>query len=355
MLTIPCEHGSSTGVSLYWQPAMDIKTNDKIRKEVQPAGSGGQRVWMMSYVFIALGFLAVYFLFRFGVFSFVGTYKPFLQRLAGAGVVIFILLAISKEIEHHVVQPSPTRKIHYNLIRLIRLVSVLLAVFILVTFLFQKWYTAVVSLGLVSLLLGFALQTPISSLVGWFYIIIRTPYRIGDRIQVGQFTGDVVEISYLDTTLWEFHGDYLSNDLPSGRLIRFPNTLVLQDEIYNYSWKKFPYIWNEIPFHVAYESDLRFVAQTIREVATRELGPEMVEHIQTFKSLLEKTPVDELDIKEYPFVVFRTNANTWLEVSLTYLVPPKRASSVRSRLIEAIVTELLKQPDRVLFPKGNAR
>ncbi|HWJ90501.1 MAG TPA: mechanosensitive ion channel domain-containing protein [Flavisolibacter sp.] len=334
---------------------MDIKTNDKIRKEVAPAASGRSTVWMMSYILIALGFLVVYFLFRFGFLSFVGTYRPFVQRLAGAGFFIFILLGVSKEIEHRVISNSSTKKIHYNLIRLIRLLSVLLALFILVTFLFQKWYTAVVSLGLVSLILGFALQTPISSLVGWFYIIIRTPFRIGDRIQVGQFTGDVVEISYLDTTLWEFHGDYLSNDLPSGRLIRFPNTMVLQEEVYNYSWKKFPYIWNEIPFHVAYESDLKFVAQTIKEVATRELGPEMVEHIHTFKTLLEQTPVDELDIKEYPFVVFRTNANTWLEVSLTYLVAPKRASAVRSRLLEAIVTALLKEPDKVLFPNGNAR
>ena len=152
--------------------------------------------------------------------------------------------------------------------------------FIVISFLFAKWYTAAVSLGLVSLILGFALQTPISSLIGWFYIVIRTPYRIGDRIQVGDFTGDVVEISYLDTTLWEFHGDYLSNDVPSGRLIRFPNTLVLQSEVYNYSWRKFPFIWNEVPFHIAYESDLEWVEKTIKEVAKKELGDDMAEAIE---------------------------------------------------------------------------
>jgi hypothetical protein len=70
---------------------------------------------------------------------------------------------------------------------------------------------------------------------------------------------------------------------------------------------------------------------------------------------VEQTPVDELEIKEYPFVVFRTNANTWLEVSVTYLVKPKNASTVRSRLIKSIVRELLKQPDKVMFPKSNAR
>jgi small-conductance mechanosensitive channel len=165
----------------------------------------------------------------------------------------------------------------------------------------------------------------------------------------------VVEIGYLDTTLWEFHGDYLSNDVPSGRLIRFPNTLVLQAEVYNYSWRKFPFIWNEIPFHIAYESDLDYVESTIKQVATKELGQDMASTIEQFKQLVKKTPVDELEIKEYPFVVFRVNANTWIEVSLTYLVHPKKASATRSQLIKSIVRELLKEPDRVMFPKGNSR
>jgi len=71
--------------------------------------------------------------------------------------------------------------------------------------------------------------------------------------------------------------------------------------------------------------------------------------------LVKKTPVDELEIKEYPFVVFRINANTWVEVSVTYLVPPKRAAAVRTGLIKAIIRELLKEPDKVMFPKGNSR
>ena len=81
----------------------------------------------------------------------------------------------------------------------------------------------------------------------------------------------------------------------------------------------------------------------------------MAESLKRFKELLAKTPVDELDVKEYPFVVFRINVNTWIEVSVTYLVHPKQASAVRSRLIKSIVTELLKEPGKVMFPKSNAR
>jgi small-conductance mechanosensitive channel len=334
---------------------MDVKTNQDIRNEIKTSSGSSHRLWIVSYIILAIVCVAIYFLLQFQVFGVLGIYRSLIQRLALAGLVVAFVFIVTKTIETIVTKRSLTQKISYNIIRLIRFLSVVIAAIIVVTFLFAKWYTAAVSLGLFSLILGFALQTPISSLIGWFYIIIRTPYRIGDRIQVNDFTGDVVEISYLDTTLWEFHGDYLSNDVPSGRLIRFPNTLVLQSEVYNYSWRKFPFIWNEIPFHIAYESDLNYVETTLRQTAKKELGNEMAESIKKFKELLQRTPVDELDIKEYPFVVFRVNANTWIEVSVTYLVHPKQASVVRSRLIKAIVTELLNEPDKVMFPKGNAR
>ncbi len=335
---------------------MNIKSNKQINKEVSKASLGRRhRMWIVSYIVIASICITIYLLLQFKVFGLLGTYRFLLQRLSLAGVVVCVVFILTKVLQNVIVKRSPTKKAQYNVVRLIRLLSIIVAVFIIVSFLFEKWYTAAFSLGLVSLILGFALQTPISSLIGWFYIIIRTPYRIGDRIQVGNFTGDVVEISYLDTTLWEFHGAYLSNDVPSGRLIRFPNTLVLQSEVYNYSWRKFPFIWNEIPLHVAYESDLDHVQKTIREVATRELGDNMNEAIEMFKELVKQTPVDELEIKEYPFVVLRINTNTWVEVSVTYLVAPKKASAVRTQLIKSIISELLKEPKKVMFPNGNSR
>jgi small-conductance mechanosensitive channel len=69
-----------------------------------------------------------------------------------------------------------------------------------------------------------AVQTPRTSFLGWIYILIRRPYQVGDRIQIEDATGDVIDVSYLDTTLWEFGGKYLSTDHPSGRIIKFPNS-----------------------------------------------------------------------------------------------------------------------------------
>ena len=313
------------------------------------------RILVTTYAMLCLGSLAVYFLISRRMLDVFGGYRDMLEKLSLCAFFAFAILIIARSIESVISRKARLPYARYNLIRAIRLLAVFAILMVAISLVFENWYTAAVSLGLISLLLGFALQTPITSLIAWLYIVIRTPYHVGDRIQIESFKGDVVEISYLDTTLWEFGGDYLTNDLPSGRLIRFPNSLVLQYAVFNYSWKKFPYIWNEIPFHIAYESDLDYVEKTLREITKEVLGPDMADRIRDLKNLIEKTPVDESQIREYPYVIFRTHVNTWIEANVTYLVEPRKAASVRTTILKKAVTQLLREPDRVMFPKSNAR
>lgn len=328
------------------------KATDK-RKEIKKIEKTHQ-YWLGGYALIALGCLVCYFLFRFDVIP-AGSRRLFFQRLTASAFIAFVILLAGKVAEFLIVKGHKSKSFKYNFVRFIRLLAGLLILVVIISFLFQNWYAAALSLGLFSLILGFALQVPISSFIGWLYLIFRSPYRVGDRIEIAQFTGDVVEIGYLDTTLSEFGGNYLSNDLPSGRLIRFPNSLVLQSAVFNYSWPQFPFIWNEIPFQVAYNSDLDFVKNTIRKCTKEELDPDMPENIEKLKELIQKTPVDNLQIKEYPYISLRINANTWVEVMVTYLVHPKKASATRTRIIETALHALNQQPDKVKFPKGDSR
>jgi small-conductance mechanosensitive channel len=208
---------------------------------------------------------------------------------------------------------------------------------------------------LISLILGFALQTPISSFIGWIYILVRKPYRVGDRIEIGEARGDVIDVGYLDTTLWENGGRHLTTDHPSGRTIKFPNTKVFDTPVFNYSWPLFPYIWNEIKVHVAYDSDLEFVASTMQKVAEEELGEQMMEKVAVYRSLLERTPVDHLEVQQRPSVQFRVSENTWLEAIVRYVVEPRKAGRVKTALTQKILLALNREPDRVLFPKSNMR
>jgi small-conductance mechanosensitive channel len=178
---------------------------------------------------------------------------------------------------------------------------------------------------------------------------------VGDRIEIGEARGDVIDVGYLDTTLWEIGGRHLSTDHPSGRLIKFPNTNVFSTPVFNYSWPLFPYVWYEIKFHIAYESDLEFVASTMQRIAEEELGESMMDKVKVFRSLLARTPVDHLKVHERPNVVFRVSENTWLEAILRYLVPPKEAGQVKTRLTRKLLQALNTAPDKVLFPKSNLR
>lgn len=333
---------------------MDITNQEKEihQKTTKPEK---QFIWLGSYIIIACAFLASFLLVKYNVLSISPDYKDTVQKISLAGFLSVVILTVSKLIEIIILKRSYTKYKRYNLIRLFHLLSLLAVALVIVSFVFANWYAAAVSLGLISLILGFALQTPISSFIGWIYIIIRNPYRIGDRIQIDTYKGDVVEIGYFDTTLWEFAGDYLTNDLPSGRLIRFPNSLVLQSTVINYSWKHFEYIWNEIPFHIAYNSDLPFVEKTIKEVVTRALGDKMQERIEELKVLVKESPIDDMDIKEYPFVSLRINANTWVEATVTYLVPPKQAATIRTRIIKEVIQALQQESDKTMFPNSNAR
>lgn len=333
---------------------MKVKHNSKALKQ-QARKKDTSFIWLGTYIIIAAIALTFFILFRLHVFDLLGKYRALLQKLSLAVFFGVIILSVAKFIEISIRKRSNKRFQRYNLIHLTRLLSIIAVTILAISFLFANWYAAAVSLGLISLIVGFALQTPISSFIGWIYIIIRNPYRIGDRIQLDTFKGDVIEIGYIDTTLWEFAGDYLTNDLPSGRLIRFPNSLVLQSAVYNYSWQNFKFIWNEIPFHVAYESDLGLVEKIIKEVTSAELGPEMGNRITDLKEMIKDFPIDEMEIKEYPYVSFRINANTWVEVTVTYLVPPRKAATIRTNIIRKILAEFNNAHDKVLFPNGNSR
>src|SRR5690606_21887973 len=115
----------------------------------------------------------------------------------------------------------------HNLLRITRLLSIIFIVIVGASFMFQNLYAAAVSFGLISLVLGFALQSPITSFIAWLYIVFRRPYQVGHRIQIDDIKGDVIEISYLDTTILECGGDYLGNDRRSGRIMHFPNRVIL--------------------------------------------------------------------------------------------------------------------------------
>jgi small-conductance mechanosensitive channel len=320
-----------------------------------PKAATRDKLWFGSYVILLVGLGVLYYLFSLRFFGLPDSMVDFLLRYTRGAILIVLVLTLAKAVEVYLIGRVHDTVNRFNLRRILRLLIGLVMVFIIVSVVFINWYTAVVSLGVVSLIFGFAMQTVLSSFIGWIYILVRQPYRVGDRIKIGDATGDVIDVSYLDTTLWEFGGQYLSTDHPSGRIIKFPNSQVLDSTVFNYSWPLFPYIWNEIKFNLAYGSDLEFVGRVMQETAEEEIGEGMMERVRVYRELLAKTPVDQLEVKEQPSVVFRVSENTWLEAIVRYLVVPKEQGRVKTRLIKKMLARLNAEPERAMFPKGDAR
>ncbi|MCM4166659.1 hypothetical protein KCTC52924_01506 [Arenibacter antarcticus] len=299
--------------------------------------------WITIYGVLALLLIAIYYLLDLNVFDPWEQYLPFVKKLTISLFLIALIYLLSKIIAKIIDTQTNSEGDRYNLLRIVRFLAMVFSLIVVASFLFQNLYAAVVSFGLISLVIGFALQAPIASFIAWIYLIFRRSYLVGDRIQIKGFRGDVVEISYLDTTILECNGDYLGNDRKSGRIIRFPNSLILKEEIINYSGPEAPFIWNETAIQVAYTSDLQFVEECLLEASIRDFKeryPQLAPHKQ-----------DQWE----PAVYFRINRFAWMEGVVSYPVEPEDTTGRRNRILKYALPLLNEAPDKVKFPEGALR
>src|SRR5438093_1118350 len=296
--------------------ALSQTTGPKLGEEKVKAATK-DKFWFVTHALLILGCAILYYLVGSKLIPVPQNIVDLTRRFLRGAVLVVIVLAIAKAISIYAIGRLDDAATRFTLRRIEHLLVALVVAVIVIGVVFVNWYTALISVGIGSVIIGLAVQTPMTSFLGWIYILVRHPYRVGDRIQIEDATGDVIDVSYLDTTLWEFGGRYLSTDHPSGRIIKFPNATVFREPVYNYSWPLFPYIWNEVKFHIAYNSDLEFVAKVMQETAEAEMGQLMLERVGVYRNLLAQTPVDELQVQERPTVVFRVSDNTTVGRSCT--------------------------------------
>jgi small-conductance mechanosensitive channel len=347
------------------ETAEELSRQPDVRKELVRA-TGQKRTekvkarakdkfWFVTYALLIIGCAVLYFLLTAKLIPLPKGQLDLAGRFLRALALIVLILAIAKAISVYAIGRIEDASLRFTLKRIEHLIVALAIAGITISMLFVNWYAGLTALGIGSIIIGLAVQTPMKSFIGWIFILVRRPYQVGDRIKIGEATGDVIDVGYLDTTLWEFGGQYLSTDHPSGRVVRFPNEKVLEEMVWNYSWPLFPYIWNEIKFQIAYQSDLKFVADTMQQIVEKELGEEMMKRIEVFRQLLARTPVDELEVRAHPRVIFRVDEVTWIDAIVRYLVSPREAGSIKTRLIPKLLAALNAEPQRVMFPKGDAR
>lgn len=217
----------------------------------------------------------------------------------------------------------------------------------------DEWLGVLFSLGIAGFAVTFALQTPIVSLLGWVYVMAERPFQVGDRVRIDDAIGDVVEIDFLVTTLWEVHGDLVDSHQPSGRVVTVPNALVLESQVFNYSDDEFPYVWTEVPIEVSYETDVAFARELAGDVADDLLGDEMADRIDEYREALEETAVS-LEVHSRPTVNVE-QTDSWVELRVRVLAEPDGVQATENEVVEHVLDAFGEHPDRVSYPVGRYR
>ena len=201
------------------------------------------------------------------------------------------------------------------------------------------------AIGLITAGVAFALQRVVTAVSGYFVILRGDTFNVGDRIVMGGVRGDVVALSFMQTTIMEMgESPEEQGDKPSmwvhsrqytGRLVTVSNAKIFDDPVYNYS-RQLPYIWEEMRIPVRFTDDADLVEQILIEVATRhtadivEMGEAAVRDLEARYGLR----VSEAK----PQVFWRITSN-WVELSVRFLA---RDHGVRRRK-DAMSREILKR------------
>lgn len=330
------------------QTALKLSSDEKPEEASVSERAGFSALAVTAIIFGVCIFL--YFLLEWKYFPVQVSYIPILQKVTLALMFAAFIMVLNSLFRKLVGRKVKDKSVVYNLVNIINLFTGIIIFTIALSLFFTNWYATMVSFGVVSLIVGLALQNPLTSFFGWIFLLIRKPYEVGDRIRIGSVYGDVINVGYFDTTLWEFRGDYLSGDHPSGRIIKFSNSRIFNEYVYNYSWPLFPFIWNELNLFVSYDTDLEFTGKIISRVAEEEIGEAMMRRVKRFKNILAGTLIDELEVKEKPSIILRAHTNGWIEVTVRYLTEPKNSGRIKTRLFGKIMEELRKHPGKVAFP-----
>jgi len=138
------------------------------------------------------------------------------------------------------------------------------AVFVLISasIVFQNFGALLTSLGLIGFGITFSLQKPILNFVGWLSIKFNRPFRVGDRIRIGNFSGDITEIKMMHVVMKSLLEEM---DQYSGKIITIPNELVLIEPVENYT-REDNFLKAKLNISITYESDWRKAKNIFEEI-----------------------------------------------------------------------------------------
>ncbi|MBM3237642.1 mechanosensitive ion channel family protein [Candidatus Poribacteria bacterium] len=190
-----------------------------------------------------------------------------------------------------------------------------------------------ISAGFMGMVLGWSLQAPVTGLAAWLLIILKRPFKIGDRVVIADIIGDVMDITLTHIVLNQVGGT-VGGEERSGRAVLIPNAIMFGLAMMNYTLQQ-DYILDEVPVRVTFESDLK-EAENILINAAKEVT----------KEIIEKTG-------EEPFIRAELFESGTL-MRLRYKVDPPRRQEVSTYIVKIIFNQFGKNPKvEFCYPKSD--
>jgi small-conductance mechanosensitive channel len=201
-----------------------------------------------------------------------------------------------------------------------------------------------VTLGVVGAGVAVALQDLVASIAGAFSIGFSKLYSVGDRVQIGDTRGDVIDIGLLRTTIMET-GNWVSKDLYNGRIVRVPNNIVLKVPVFNYS-QGFQFIWDEIKVLFTTSSDSHLAREMLLQAAREAIGDYIVEAQASWKVMSDYYRGANPPLE--PTVALAVTAGS-LEFSVSYVVDYNKRTAMQDKLFSRIVQEVSNSEGRLAW------
>ncbi|WP_372648817.1 mechanosensitive ion channel family protein [Draconibacterium sp.] len=195
-------------------------------------------------------------------------------------------------------------------------------------------------LGLFTAGIAIALKDPITNLAGWFFIVVRKPFHVGDRVQVGPHSGDVIDIRSFQFTILEI-GNWVDADQSTGRIIHLPNGKVFLEPQANFS-TGFEYIWNEIKVVVTFESNWQ-KSKELLETIIQDYSKDI--HVKAQKEIMEASKNYMIYYKHLTPIVYTKVIDFGVCLTIRYLCNPRQRRGSENIIWQNILTAFNKEPN----------
>ncbi len=275
------------------------------------------------------------------VFSEYLNIEPELFQKLVQSIAIFLTLFLAKVLGNLIVKRRVAdlkRAYYYH-----RFISYIFTLLILLS-IGRIWIRGIDSLmtflGLASAGLAIAMHDTIANIAGWFFIIWRKPFKLGDRIQIGDTAGDVIDIRLFQFSMIEI-GNWVDADQSTGRIVHVPNSKVLRETLANYQIG-FEFLWHEIPVLITFESNWKKAKGILSEIASNK-----AEHLsKTAEQEIRRAAEKYLIFYEkLTPIVYTTVKDSGVLLTVRYIVAPRQRRIIEQEMWESTLDEFEKAGD----------